>query len=156
MALVNLTLTWDTALPADVRAFLREADRRIERFQRDCHVPGFVPSDFAGAYGVLHSLAESGLARGNLFCEWGSGFGVIACLAAMLDFDAHGIEIESELVDSARRLAADFDLPVEFVCGSFIPRGSGVGRGSTDEFAWLATDVSRVEEEWGLGRPILT
>src|SRR5438874_514368 len=140
MTLANLSLPSGPVLPADVLAFLREADRRIERFQRDCHVPGFVPSDFVGAYGILRALAASDLAPGNQFCEWGSGFGVIACLAAMLDFDAHGIEIESELVDAARRLAADFDLPVEFICGSFIPRGSAVGRSASVEHAWLSTE----------------
>jgi hypothetical protein len=152
MALADLNLSISAAaLPADVRRFLREADRRIERFQRDCRVPGFVPSDFAGAYGVLRSLAEADLAPGNLFCEWGSGFGVIACLAAMLDFDAHGIEIEGDLVDEARRLAADFDLPVEFVRGSFIPEGSGRCLGSEDGFAWLTTRPGRTEDEMGLG-----
>jgi hypothetical protein len=152
MALVNLPLPQDAIeLPTDVRALLCEADRRIERFQRDCRVPGFVPSDFVGAYRLLHSLAEADLAPGNLFCEWGSGFGVVTCLAALLDFDAHGIEIEGDLVDAARRLAADFQLPVEFQCGSFIPRGSNVGRGNEPEFSWLCTDVSRSEDAWGLG-----
>src|SRR5579885_3294362 len=114
MALLDVKLTVaDAELPADVRALLREADRRIERFQRDCHVPGFVPSDFAGAYRVLRALQEADAAPGGLFCEWGSGFGVVACLAALLGYDAHGIEIEGELVDAARELAADFDLPVE-------------------------------------------
>src|SRR5947208_15777027 len=87
----------EAAVPADVRAFLREADRRIDEFQRCVRVPGFVPSDFARTYGVLRNLSEANLTPGNLFCEWGSGFGVVACLAAMLDFDAVGIEIEADL-----------------------------------------------------------
>jgi hypothetical protein len=152
MALVDLDLPINPSpLPADVRALLREADRRIERFQRECRVPGFVPSDFAGAYRVLRALAEADLAPGNLFCEWGSGFGVIACLAALLDFDAHGIEIEGELVDAARRLADDFDLPVEFVRGSFIPEGSEACLGEGDGFAWLTTGAGHTEDESGLG-----
>src|SRR5438128_1925401 len=63
-------------LPGDVRAFLREAERRIERFQRDHLIPGFVASDFPRAYGVLHALNDAAAAPGRLFCEWGSGFGV--------------------------------------------------------------------------------
>jgi hypothetical protein len=59
-------------LPADVRSFLREADRRIERFQRTSRVPAFVPSDFGAAFGVLKELADTSPRAGRLFCEWGS------------------------------------------------------------------------------------
>ena len=152
MSLVELDLAIDRAVvPADVSAFLREADRRIARFQDDCRVPAFVPSDYVGAYRVLHALAESGAAPGHLFCEWGSGFGVVACLAALLEFDAHGIEIEADLVDAARRLAGDFDLPVEFECGSFIPAGSEVTLSGEAGFAWLTTSEGPVEDDFGLG-----
>ena len=64
--------------------------------------------------GVLRALSEGGLARGWRFCEWGSGFGVVVGLAALVEFDACGIEIEALLVAEARKLADDFDLPVEF------------------------------------------
>jgi hypothetical protein len=150
MPLVDLDLLSDsTTIPWDVRSFLREANRRIERFQIDCRVPGFVPSDFESCYATLRALSAAGVAKGNLFCEWGSGFGVVACLAAMLDFDAYGIEIEAALVDAARQLADDFDLPVEFGHGSFIPPG-GESYTDTDSFAWLTTDAGRVYDELGI------
>jgi hypothetical protein len=104
-------------------------------------VPAFVPSDFPRVYRLLRALAEAAPGPGQLFCEWGSGFGVVACLAAMLEFGACGIEIEAELVESARQLAADFSLPVEFVHGSFIPEGAEVAVPS-DGFAWLVTEAS--------------
>src|SRR4051794_5489754 len=85
------------ALPAAVRSFLEEAGRRIERFQSTSRSPAFVPSDYAGAYRVLRAVATTDLAPGERFCEWGSGFGVVTCLAAMVGFDACGIEIEAEL-----------------------------------------------------------
>jgi hypothetical protein len=136
-------------IPRDVRAFLGEAERRVEHFQRDSPVPGFVSSDYESAYRTLHALAASGLAPGTQFCEWGSGFGVVACLAALLEFDACGIEIDAELVESARELARAFDLPVQFVRGSFIPEGGEdcVGR---DDYSWLTTDAGRTEDELGL------
>jgi hypothetical protein len=138
---VNFTLpTLATALPGDVRSFLREASRRIERFQLRTVVSGFVPSDFGRTYQVLQALAAADVLPGNLFCEWGSGFGVVACLAAMLDFDAYGIEIEEELVDAAEQLAADFGLPVEFIRGSFMPRGSEAILHAGAEYAWLNMD----------------
>ena len=139
------------ALPGDVRAFLREADRRIERFRIERNVPAFVPSDFATVYGVLRVLAEADAAPGNLFCEWGSGFGVVTCLAAMLDFDACGIEIEPELVEMAEQLAGDFDLPAEFICGSFIPPASESCIENGDGFCWLTTDADPTREEVGFG-----
>ena len=69
----------------------------------------------------------------------------------MLDFDACGIEIDGDLVLAARQLAADFDLPVEFVHDSFIPRG---GESFADtaggEFAWLTPDGGGAYDELGL------
>jgi hypothetical protein len=152
LVLTELHLPADTARPPpDVRAFLREAERRIARFQRRCRVPAFVPSDFTLAYGTLRALAAGGaFVPDTLFCEWGSGFGVVACLAAMLDFDATGIEIEGELVDAARRLADDFGLPVEFAQGSYIPRGSSLRPEGGDGFAWLNTDEGDTAEGLGL------
>lgn len=132
-------------LPPEVRRFLRAANRRVERFRRERPIGGFVPCDFERAYAVLHALAGSHLTAGNLFCEWGSGFGVVACLAAMLEFDACGIEIEPELVEAATQLADDFDLPVQFMQGSFIPRGAAIGSAGRSEYSWLATDEDDLE-----------
>ena len=51
MSLTDVKFPFDDApLPADVRAFLREADRRIDEFQRHARVPGFVASDFPRVY----------------------------------------------------------------------------------------------------------
>jgi hypothetical protein len=72
-------------------------------------------------YAGLCRVEAAGLAPGSWFCEWGSGFGVVCCLATMLGFDAWGIEICDDLVDAARLLADDFGLPAEFALGSFIP-----------------------------------
>ena len=128
------------AVPPEARRLIREAERRIDRFQRDCRAPAFVPSCYPAAYGVLRWVSESHVARGRRFCEWGCGFGVVASLAAMLDFDSCGIEVEGSLVAEAQRLAEDFDLPVEFAHGSFIPRGAEdrVHKGGT--YSWLTTE----------------
>ena len=151
MPLVEMDLFVEsTAVPRDVRLFLREAERRIERSQMHGRYPGFVPSDFATSFRVLRALTATAVVPGTLFCEWGSGFGVVACLAAMLDYDAYGIEIEEDLVSAAQELAADFDLPVEFIRGSFIPRGAEADVGRGESFALLNTDESSTEEQLGL------
>jgi hypothetical protein len=147
MPLLELSLPADRhGVPGDVRSFLGEADRRIRSFLRRSRIPGFLPSDFTRAYRLLRALAEADLAPGNLFCEWGSGFGVVACLAALLDFDACGIEVQADLVEAARRLADDFGLPVEFAQGSFIPEDDQAG----GPFAWLTTDGADTHEQLGL------
>lgn len=151
MSLIELPRpTADGPLPPEVRRLLRAADRRIEQFRFDPRLCGFVPSDYAGAYRMLQGLWDSGVARGERFCEWGSGFGVVACLAAAVGFESCGIEIEGDLVAEARRLADDFDLPVEFVQGSFVPRGAESRVCSAGEYSWLTTDGDYAYEELGL------
>jgi hypothetical protein len=137
-------------LPRRIRAFLAEADRRIEQFLLTARAPAFVPGDYAGAYRVLRAIAEADLARGNRFCEWGSGFGVVTALAAGLDYEAYGIEVEGELVDSARLLADDFDLTAEFVHGSFVPRGAEDRVHKAGTYSWFTTEGDYAYDEMGL------
>ena len=151
MPLVDLDLQIaGDPLPTEIDSFLREANRRIDEFQQSSRVPGFVASEFASVYRVLAALSEIDLAPGKLFCEWGSGFGVVACLAAFLDFDACGIEIDADLVQGARELARDFDLPVEFACGSFLPRNAEQTVQKAGEFSWLTTEGNCGYQELGL------
>src|SRR5262245_59735315 len=111
MALVDVPWRPGAAPPDEATAaFLRDAGGRIDAFfeaRWQDPIVGFVPSDFAAVWPLLAVILEQGLARGRRFCEWGCGFGVVAGLAARLGFLAHGIEIEKDLVDEARRLLAD-------------------------------------------------
>ena len=147
-----------SVLPDDVVAFLREADLRVSQFVRNSpvRVTGFVPSDFVTVYHSLRAITEANLASGTSLCEWGSGFGVVASLAAMLEFKVCGIEIERGLVNASRRLADDFRLPVEFVHGSFVPSGAEADveeayTASSTEYFWLVTDADDAYDELGLG-----
>ena len=112
-------------LPDRVVTFLHEADLRVSLFVRNNPIclKGFVPSNFVTVYHALRAITKANLASGNTLCEWGSGFGVVASLASMLEFKACGIEIQRGLVDASQELADDFVLPVEFVHGSFVPTG---------------------------------
>jgi hypothetical protein len=152
MPLLDLPLAPTTARPpADVRRFLREAGRRVRRVQRAGQVPAFAASDFGRVYSALCAVEGAGGLPGRWFCEWGSGLGVVSCLAAALGLDAWGIEMEPALVRAARRLAADFSLPVEFVRGSFIPAGAEPGLTRGHDFAWLSRDGPAAYEAMGLG-----
>src|SRR5262249_39540392 len=77
--------------------------------------------------------------------------GVVTCLAAMAGFQAWGFEAQGRLVRGARQLAADFDLPAEFTCGSFIPAGARRGLLVGREFAWLRTGGRCGHEALGIG-----
>ena len=126
MPLVKIDSAFNgSSFPEDVNAFLREANLRVGQFveHNPVHLTGFVPSSFTMVYQSLRAVVEAKLAQGNLFCEWGSGFGVVASLAGMLGFDAYGIEIDRTLYDASRSLAGAFELPVKFIHGNFIPRG---------------------------------
>ena len=123
MSLVEIELSLSRReLPAEVKFFLDDANSLINEFfeNNSFHGTGFVPSDFPTVYAALREIVELNLHCGESFCEWGSGFGVVACLAAMLEFDAMGIEIDGQLVNQARVLADDHSLSVEFLAGSFI------------------------------------
>ena len=147
MPLVEIPLELDDEeAPGDVRRFLTEANQRIEAFQQDSRVPGFVSTDLERAYRVLRAVAQNRLTPGGLFCEWGCGLGAITCLAAMLDFDAVGIEIEAELVQAARKLADDFDVPAEFIEASFLPPGNTVHTEVGLGFAWLNAEAANPDD----------
>ena len=152
MPLVKLDVPIESApLPDEVAAFLAEADARIERFAQQASVHAFIPSDYVLVYDVLCALADRYAAPGNAFCEWGCGMGVVAALATMLSYDACGIEINGDLVDEARALAEDFDLPIEFVCGNLIPTGGDRhADAASTEMAWLEMGGPDAYEELGL------
>ena len=145
MPLKVLSFSIDPApLPPAVQAMVDEAEAQIEAYQRDHCLPDFVACDFALAYRALRAMTDAQLPSGKLFCEWGSGFGVVACLAAQLGFDAVGIEIEEDLIQHAEKLADRFGLNVRFVQGSYLPRGCSLK-------ARLGTGASWIrKEEWDI------
>ncbi|MBX7102720.1 MAG: hypothetical protein K1X57_01475 [Gemmataceae bacterium] len=135
----------DVALPAlagnvssEIQTLIGDADRRIAELIRSRRFPAFIPSDFELVAKALEAITDEHLATGQRFCEWGCGLGPNVCIASLLGFDATGIEIELELVEQARQLAADHHIDSEFIHGSFVPEGSDelLDRGGT--FAWLS------------------
>lgn len=119
----ELELDWE-AITADEDefVFIQDALERIELFQtHEERIPSFEPSNYFAAAGVLSAIRKQGLVRGNRFCEWGSGFGIVTCLAAMAGFDACGIEIEANLIENAMELAVDYGLDVQYHHGSYRP-----------------------------------
>jgi SAM-dependent methyltransferase len=130
------------AIPAAIAELLSDAQERLQQYDAkfQASIPAFVPSDFEQVYHALDWIVSAHLAAGRRFLEWGSGIGVVACLAAELGFDAIGIEIEPVLVEIAESLAADHDVDVEFACGSYVPNGAEPFVDTAGEVTWLRTD----------------
>lgn len=155
MAVVELEVAFpQQELPPQVENFLEAAEERVEEFLRNVRVrqASFVPSDFRAVYDALRVIVEHSLSPGHVFCEWGSGVGVVACLAAMLEFEASGIEIQDHLVEASRELAEDFELDVEFIAGSFVPAGgqSRVDENFEHDAHWIDGEADNSYDELGI------
>ncbi len=113
------------APPDEIANFLRAVEPVVEhhRVSTSTQVRGFVPGNYAAIYSSLKAVHDSHLLCGNRFCEWGSGVGVVSSLAGMVGFEAYGIECDENLCRAANGIRDDFEVPVTFVQGSYIPEG---------------------------------
>ena len=127
------------------------ANERIEAFMRtdETVIENFVNCDFHLAARTLQWIASNHLLAGNRFCELGSGFGVVAMLAAEFGMESVGIEIEPALVRQSDALASRLGVAVEFFCGSFVPRNANVSH-LVREMKHVETDEGDVYREIGL------
>ena len=103
-------LTHDTPIPSVVEEFAAEALRRSKSIE--CF--GFVLSSHSVVYRVLDALP-----RGT-FCEWGSGMGINTGIAAMLGFEAWGIELNPKLAAASRELLAEYGLDATILTGDYL------------------------------------
>jgi hypothetical protein len=124
----------EVAVSDQVARLIDTCSRGWERFfadSDDYQAPGFVPSVPERVFAVLAEITHQNLSPNRVFCEWGSGFGTATCMAALLGYEAYGIEIEEELVRQSRAIARRLGIPVEIICTSMFPEGydaySGVG-----------------------------
>src|SRR5262249_34889242 len=51
------------------------------------------------------------------------------CLAALLGYEAYGLEIDAELVRRSRAIARCLGIPVQVLCTSFLPAGYAASAG---------------------------
>jgi hypothetical protein len=112
----------DAALRVRMAELCAEGWDIWERFDSDVRDHGFHPFVAADYEGVLAALLTH-RAPGLRFLEWGSASGVITIMAGMLGFEAFGIELDADLVRTARALATRFDSRACFAAGSFLPAG---------------------------------
>jgi hypothetical protein len=113
-------------IPEPFASLINDADQRWHKFwaqQLNKRYPRYVASEPAQVYAALKYVRDNELALGDRFIEWGSGFGVATSLAAMLGYEATGIELEAGLVEIAESLAEKHSCEAEFIQTSYIPDG---------------------------------
>ena len=113
-------------VPDPFASLIQDADDRWEKFwaqKLNKRYPRYVASEPAQVYAALKHVRDEGLALGERFIEWGSGFGVATNLAAQLGFEATGIELEDDLVAIAESLAEKHQTGAEFIATTYIPEG---------------------------------
>ena len=129
------------------------ANEKIEKFMlaEDRVSDNFVPCDFHLLDQSLTWIEQNHLLTGNRFCEFGAGFGVATLLTSLRGMESVGIEIETNLVEQASRIADDLDLSAKFYCGSFVPRGTSTVTDLGREVENVETIEGDIYEEIGLG-----
>lgn len=112
---------WDTP-PREILRTIETAERLRDKMKSDPaqkRIPMLVNSNYYIAYNALKHVIDTGRASDLTFCEWGSGLGVVTCIASQLGFHATGIEIEESLCDFARSLAKEAGVKADFFQGSY-------------------------------------
>jgi hypothetical protein len=134
MALEAIALEGPEARVSDhVARLIATCSRGWEQFfvdHDDDQAPRFVPSVPERVWAVLEEVTRRQLPPTRVFCEWGSGFGTATCLAALLGYEAYGLEIDAELVQRSRAIARRLRIPVTLLCTSFVPAGYAAAAGS--------------------------
>jgi hypothetical protein len=113
-------------LPAEIMAMVNESDRRIDELFAsgdNVLVPRYMPSDPELFFRVLKTITERDLPLGRVFCEWGCGFGICACIAAKLGYESYGIERDPKMAKQARSLTEALEIPIEVLETSYVPDG---------------------------------
>ena len=95
----------------------REAGDEICSRSGQGAIAEFEPADGRISWNLLNSVVQQADCK-PVFCEWGSGLGLVTLMAATIGMDATGIEIDEELVDLARGLSTQYAIPASFINAS--------------------------------------
>jgi len=116
----------EAPLTGKVRELVDAAEQRFQDFyarKLNKRYPRYIASEPAQVYAALKWVTDQGLTPGERFIEWGSGFGIATGMAALLGYEARGIELREGLVEIARELLDSHSIDAEFLCTSYIPEG---------------------------------
>lgn len=112
--------------PEPFASLIKDADQRWGDFWAkglNKRYPRYIASEPAQVYAALKYVKDHDLALGDQLIEWGSGFGVATNLAALMGYNATGIELQEGLVLIADELAEAHGTEAIFLNCSYIPEG---------------------------------
>lgn len=118
---LQITLSDDTPA-AQALTLIQNAKSLAEEMQGlpgEDRIPSLVTSNGLIAWRFLQSAAAYTQTDAPRFCEWGSGIGVVSCLAALRGWESTGVEIEPRLIEVSRQLAKSHDVNVNFRQGNY-------------------------------------
>ena len=127
LAVVDLAWDLERPIPRETEDLLVRADRLLQIYWDGWHrkpIEQYVACDFRDVWRALFTIREKQITQGNLFCEWGCGFGIVTAMASQMGWGAIGIEAEPFLVSEARKFLAQEEIPAEIWHGNFLPPGS--------------------------------
>jgi hypothetical protein len=104
---------------------IQELARRLQvqakEIARSVDCFDFVPSDYETVWTVLSEVRSRFPPEpAPVFCEWGSGLGVVTGMAEILRFRAFGIEIDATLAEQSRGLLKSQGLTSKVITGSYL------------------------------------
>ena len=123
-------------LSPEVSRFIEAADRMMDDYDDANEYrkkPNFVHCDPHLVYAAIACVTKLDLPLGRVFCEWGSGFGMGTCIAALLGYEAYGIELDAEVVKLSRKLAQNQNVNATILETSYFPEGFSSYTGSGDD-----------------------
>lgn len=132
MPLLEIPISFEsTPIPVHLSALVTDAMAASAAFDRQTgsdRIPDLVTSSPEIIWGFLTEMRRLVPDCGQTFCEWGSGLGIVTCLADALGWTAHGLEIEPRLIATAKQLAAKHNRSVQFDVSSYKQDGLFEGK----------------------------
>ncbi len=128
MALLEIEFEPDDGITTqELKQWIAAGRQRIELYWDHFSakpLPQYIECDFDYVAQALAVCVHRKLADGTLFCEWGCGFGIVTGIAAILGFEAIGVEAEEFLCRQASELLVQNRVSAEIWQGNFLPRGA--------------------------------
>ncbi len=129
MSLEELDVDLDDQSPLDenISRWLVSSQQRIQQFWDQFPqkpLAQYVECDFDWLARGIKYCIDHRWNDGQLFVEWGCGFGVVTGIASLLGLEAIGIEAEKFLADEALILLKKNKISAEIWYGNFLPPGA--------------------------------